>query len=152
MTTKTRTIDQLVKLSTKVAEAWIKKPSNIGNALTHKAILAVCKHLSHEASYRSDIAELVRLCQSATEEQMHEKSKATAQSHTPALPNIELTPRQLEILQLFARGLSYKEVGIQLNVSTPTIKNHASAIYERLGVKNKAEAIFEAREIGIAIC
>ncbi len=151
MTTKTRTIDQLIRLSTRVAEAWIKNPGGTGNEMTSKAILAVCKHLSHEAGYRTDIAELVRACQSAVSpayevglhaDQLHAENQATQKV---------LTARQIEILQLLSRGLSYQEVGEQLNVTTKTIKNHASAIYERLGVKNKTEAIFEARSIGLLI-
>lgn len=151
MTMKTRTIDQLIKLSTRVAEAWIKNPGSTGSAMTSKAILAVCKHLSHEASYRTDIAELVRACQSAAKPPDEigldaDQSQAGNQNTQKVL-----TARQIEILQLFSRGLSYQEVGEQLNVTTQTIKNHASAIYERLGVKNKTEAVFEARSIGLLI-
>ena len=149
MTVKTRTIDQLIKLSTRVAETWLKKPGSVGNAITSKAILAVCDHLSHEASYRSDIAELIRLCQSATTS----FNGNIVQGKRPLAPSEDiekvLTERQIEILQLFARGLSYQEVGKQLRVTTQTVKNHASAIYDRLGVKNKTEAVFEARSMGI---
>ena len=151
MRMKTRTIDQLIKLSTRVAEAWIKNPGSTGNAMTSKAILAVCKHLSHESSYRSDIAELVRACQSAAmayDEVGFQADRAHADNQSAQKV---LTARQTEILQLFSRGFSYQEVAEQLNVTTKTIKNHASAIYERLGVKNKTEAVFEARSIGLLI-
>lgn len=52
MTAKTRTIDELIKLSLKVGNAWLNKPTNTGNAIISKAILAVCQYLSHEAGYR----------------------------------------------------------------------------------------------------
>jgi hypothetical protein len=65
MTAKTRTIDELIKLSLKVSNAWLNNPIDKGNPITRKAILDVCKHLSHEASYRTDIAELIRTCQNA---------------------------------------------------------------------------------------
>jgi len=147
MTAKTRTIDELIKLSLKVGNAWLNKPIDTGNAITSKAILAVCKHLSHEAGYRGDIAELIRTCQSAAER--HTGSvQSNALTSPEAEPNTTLTARQIEILQLFARGLSYQEVAAQLQVSILTIKNHASAIYDRLGVKNKTEAVFEARALG----
>ena len=151
MTTKTRTIDQLVKLSTRVAEAWVKKPGNFGNAMTSKAILAVCKHLSHEASYRSDIAELIRMCEAATNDHAGDETQSSAPLSPRETTGKVLTPRQIEILQLFARGFSYQQVGTQLNVTTQTVKNHASAIYERLGVKNKTEAVFEARATGLVL-
>lgn len=151
MTTKTQTIDRLVKLSTRVAEAWVKMPSNVGKTMTSKAILAVCQHLSHEARYRADIAELIRVCQSAaTNDDASETQTSPPLSSNEASDEV-LTPRQTEILQLFARGLSYQEVGAHLNVTTQTIKNHASAIYERLGVRNKTEAVFEARSIGLPV-
>ena len=150
MTTKTRTIDQLVKLSLKVGNAWMSKPTDKGNAIAGKAILAVCKHLSHEAGYRSDVAELIRICQSAVGRHADGVTPNAPLSPEPVL-NTALTSRQTEILQLFARGLSYQEVATQLQVSTQTIKNHASAIYERLGVKNKTEAVFEARATGVVL-
>jgi DNA-binding NarL/FixJ family response regulator len=150
MTAKTRTIDELIKLSLKVSNAWLNKPTDKGNAIASKAILAVCKHLSHEASYRTDIAELIRTCQSAAK--LHGGPVPLSALTTPqAQSNKVLTARQSEILQLFARGLSYQEVAAQLLVSTQTIKNHASAIYERLGVKNKTEAVFEARATGMVL-
>ena len=150
MTAKTRTIDELIKLSLKVGNAWLNKPTDKGNAIASKAILAVCKHLSHKVSYRADIAELIQTCQAAAER--HAGSvPSNALISTEVEPNTTLTIRQTEILQLFARGLSYQEVATQLQVSTQTIKNHASAIYERLGVKNKTEAVFEARASGVVL-
>ncbi len=148
MTAKTRTIDELIKLSLKVGNAWLNKPTDTGNAIASKAILAVCKHLSHEASYRSDIAELIRTCQSAAERHADGNPSKIHPAHEVETNNI-LTTRQTEILKLFARGLSYQEVAAQLQVSTQTVKNHASAIYERLGVTNKTEAVFEARLLGM---
>lgn len=150
MTAKTRTIDELIKLSLKVGNAWLNKPTDTGNAITSKAILAVCKHLSHEASYRADIAALIRTCQSAAERHAGGNPSHMLPLHE-VQPNTILTARQTEILQLFARGLSYQEVAAQLQVSTQTIKNHASAIYERLGAKNKTEAVFEARATGLVL-
>ena len=65
MTTKSQTIDQLIQLSTKVAKEWLKNPNASKSDITNKAILAVCKHLSHEASYRADVAELIHLFQNS---------------------------------------------------------------------------------------
>lgn len=146
MTTKTQTIDQLIKLSLKVGNAWMSKPSDKGNAIVGRAIIAVCKHLSHKVSQRPELAALIKTCQSAVE-----SHAGFVQSSTLTLSEANLTVRQTEILQLFARGLSYQEVATQLQVSTQTIKNHASAIYERLGVKNKTEAVFEARATGVLL-
>lgn len=65
MITKNRYIDQLVKLGVRIAQTRLGDPDTNRHEAISKAILAVCQHLSHEASYRSDITELVRLSMSA---------------------------------------------------------------------------------------
>ncbi len=52
-----------------------------------------------------------------------------------------LTARQREILQMVAKGLTYKEVARILNVSEATVKYHMGQIIERLGVKNREQAV-----------
>ena len=53
----------------------------------------------------------------------------------------EITPRELEILQLLSRGLLCKEVAAKLDLSVQTIRNHCANIYEKLQVNTKLEAI-----------
>ncbi len=55
----------------------------------------------------------------------------------------KLTPRQLEILNLLAKGLVYKEIAIELKpqISIGGVKQHISRIYKVLAVNNKTEAI-----------
>jgi DNA-binding NarL/FixJ family response regulator len=55
-----------------------------------------------------------------------------------------LTPRENEILHLLSRGLLYKEISDQLNVSTGTVRQHIHRIYEKLHVQNRTEAINKA--------
>lgn len=57
---------------------------------------------------------------------------------TPNSPN--LTPRQIEILQFVAQGLSNKELAVHLSVSEHTIKYHLGEIFRRLHVKNRDQA------------
>lgn len=52
-----------------------------------------------------------------------------------------LSARELEVLSLLSRGLLYKEISYQLNISANTVKNHCKNIYKRLHVQNKIEAI-----------
>jgi DNA-binding CsgD family transcriptional regulator len=52
-----------------------------------------------------------------------------------------LTPRETEILTLVARGLSNKAVARRLNISVHTVKFHLEALFARLGVTNRAEAV-----------
>lgn len=60
-------------------------------------------------------------------------------------PTIEiLSPRENEILRLLAKGLLYKEIGIRLQISTGTVRQHIHKIYSKLQVQNKTEAINKA--------
>ncbi|MFG1961982.1 LuxR C-terminal-related transcriptional regulator [Nonomuraea sp. NPDC049028] len=61
---------------------------------------------------------------------------------TPALVELatpELTPRQREIVQLAAAGLTNRQIAARLTVSTRTAANHLQAVYEKLGVNDRAE-------------
>ncbi len=52
-----------------------------------------------------------------------------------------LTPREREILGLLAQGLRYKEIGVQLGISTSTVRAHLHSIYSKLGVESRTEAV-----------
>ena len=52
----------------------------------------------------------------------------------------ELTPREVEILQLIARGYANKEIANHLGISTGTARNHIGHIYEKMHVRCRAEA------------
>ena len=57
-------------------------------------------------------------------------------------PNIHsLTNRENEVLQCLARGLLYKEIAINLNISISTVRQHIHNIYEKLHVQNRTEAL-----------
>ncbi len=70
-----------------------------------------------------------------------------SQSKPP--PADTLSPREQQILDLVARGFTYPEVAEQVRVSLNTIHTHIRNIYGKLGVHNKTEAVFEARQIGL---
>lgn len=52
-----------------------------------------------------------------------------------------LTPRELEVLQLLSRGYSNIQIARSLMISTATVKNHLSSIFNRLAVNSRTEAI-----------
>ncbi|PEL81490.1 histidine kinase [Bacillus wiedmannii] len=72
--------------------------------------------------------------------------KETPQSKATAY---ELTAREIEILQLVAKGLRYNTIASRLYLSSGTVRNYASTAYTKLGVRNKEEAVQKALEIGI---
>jgi len=55
-------------------------------------------------------------------------------------PTDVLSKRELEILQLIAKGLTNEQVGKKLCISVPTIKAHATNIFGKLNVKNRTQA------------
>ncbi len=55
----------------------------------------------------------------------------------------ELSPRELETINLVAKGYTYSQVGDRLHISTATVKKHMTNIFEKLQVKNKIEALLK---------
>ena len=61
----------------------------------------------------------------------------------------ELTSREVEVLDLIARGRSNTEIAMQLYVSPKTVRNHITSIFTKLQVADRAQAIVRAREAGL---
>jgi DNA-binding NarL/FixJ family response regulator len=61
----------------------------------------------------------------------------------------ELTPRELEVLELLARGLDNSEIARVLYLSQHTIKNHVSSILVKLQVENRVQAAVRAVRAGM---
>ena len=64
-------------------------------------------------------------------------------------PFPELTPREREILELLARGLTNSAIAEKLVLSPKTIRNQTSTIFSKLKVASRNEAIIKARESGL---
>ncbi|TMF53368.1 MAG: response regulator transcription factor [Chloroflexi bacterium] len=64
-----------------------------------------------------------------------------------AAPVETLTSRELEVLQLMARGLTNRQIGQRLKISEHTVKFHAASVLGKLSARSRAEAV--ARAIGL---
>lgn len=62
---------------------------------------------------------------------------------------IGLNDRELELLRLIAKGLSYEEVGQLMGLKYNTITSYAKELYRKLQVHSRAEAVFEAQQLGL---
>ena len=65
----------------------------------------------------------------------------------PATP---LSEREREVLTLMASGATNKEIASSLYLSPHTVKEHTSALYRKLGVRNRAEAVQRAERLGLS--
>jgi two-component system nitrate/nitrite response regulator NarL len=67
-----------------------------------------------------------------------------------AVPTAEgFTPRERQVLQLLARGLSNREIAEALEISAHTAKFHVNAILQKLGVDGRTEAVVRAARLGL---
>jgi DNA-binding NarL/FixJ family response regulator len=71
------------------------------------------------------------------------------QSVVPPQVFPELTEREREVLSLIAQGLSNSSIANRLSLSSKTVRNHISNIFNKLQVADRAQAIVRAREAGM---
>lgn len=62
------------------------------------------------------------------------------------LSSVKLTPREVEIINQIADGLSNKEIGKQLSIETQTVKNHVHNILDKLKLHHRLQAVEYARD------
>jgi DNA-binding NarL/FixJ family response regulator len=95
-----------------------------------------------------------------------EKLKSLKQGEAPVSPSIAmmlleslgpnsrsendaLSMREIELLNLLAKGMQYKEAGPQMGISEHTVHSHVKRIYGKLNVVSRGQAIRKARLLGL---
>jgi DNA-binding NarL/FixJ family response regulator len=64
-------------------------------------------------------------------------------------PNLDLSPREREVLSLMVRGESNKEIANELGITEATVKCHVSVILQRLSVNDRTQAVIAALQRGL---
>jgi DNA-binding CsgD family transcriptional regulator len=64
-------------------------------------------------------------------------------------PSTVLSPKESELLNLLSRGYTYAESAELMHVAISTVQTHVRGIYAKLAVGSKAEAVFEAKALGL---
>ena len=65
------------------------------------------------------------------------------------LQQLGITPRELEILEALASGLSNREIAARLNVSENTVKTHTSRVFDKLSARRRTQAVQRAKEASL---
>jgi len=63
------------------------------------------------------------------------------------LESLGITPRELEILELIAAGLSNREIADRAHVSENTVKTHSSRVFDKLGARRRTQAVQRGKEL-----
>jgi two-component system nitrate/nitrite response regulator NarL len=130
-------------------------------------VVVVSAHEDSEIIYRALAAGAdAYLSKSADRDEICDTVAAVSRGTTRLAPDIQarllqeiharssderpgLTPREREILALTAQGRSAPEIGVNLHLSTGTVKSHMQHMYEKLGVSDRAAAVAEAMRRGL---
>ena len=89
------------------------------------------------------------LAPTITRRLIEEFAQARPEAPTPPPAFDELTPRELEVLRLIARGLSNAEIAEELVVSETTVKTHVARLLMKLGLRDRVQAVVLAYESGV---
>ena len=76
-------------------------------------------------------------------------AKAKPASTANAIPAVNLTDRESEVLLRVDKGYTLPEIGVQLGLSRHTIADYVKQIYRKLNVSSRAEAALEAQRLGL---
>jgi len=69
--------------------------------------------------------------------------------NTARVEELGITPRELEILEAIAAGLSNREIAERLFVSENTVKTHAARLFDKLSARRRTQAVQRAKEAGL---
>lgn len=78
-----------------------------------------------------------------------EQAALPANRRPAATHTVPLTRREVEVWRLLATGLDNNEIGRALEISVSTVKNYITSIFDKLGIRDRAQAVIAAYESGL---
>jgi two-component system, NarL family, response regulator LiaR len=63
--------------------------------------------------------------------------------------DLSITSREMEIVELIAKGMSNREIAEKLYVSENTVKTHSSRVFDKLGARRRTQAVQLGKEFGL---
>ena len=82
-------------------------------------------------------------------EAMNDATPSGVTARTPA--DLDLTPRQREVMDMLLLGLSNKRICRALNIAENTVKVHMTAVLRALGAENRTQAVLNAARLGVQL-
>jgi DNA-binding CsgD family transcriptional regulator len=76
-------------------------------------------------------------------------ASSTFERNPGRIESLGITPRELEILELIASGLSNREIAEAIFVSENTVKTHSSRLFNKLGAKRRTQAVQLGKQAGL---
>lgn len=116
-----------------------------GDEDIHRALNAGASGYLLKDTARAEIAQTIRSVHTGR----RVIPPATAARLTEHMPRIDLTARELEVLELIVKGKSNKEIGDQLSITEATVKVHVIHILSKLDVDDRTQAAVAALQRGI---
>ena len=90
---------------------------------------------------------LTRRAETVVVREIHIPAPVTFVRDQHQLESIGITPRELEILELIAEGLSNREIADRVHVSENTVKTHSSRVFDKLGARRRTQAVQRGKEL-----
>ncbi|HYC50988.1 MAG TPA: response regulator transcription factor [Gemmatimonadaceae bacterium] len=115
-----------------------------GDEDIHRALSAGAKGYLLKEMLRKEMIAAIRKVHAGQRAIPHEVAARLAEF----TPRIELTGRELEVLQLLAKGMTNSEIGAVIGRTTETVKVHVRNILQKLGASDRTEAVTTAIQRG----
>jgi NarL family two-component system response regulator LiaR len=81
--------------------------------------------------------------------EVHVPTAAPFERNEARVAQLGITPRELDILEALAAGLSNREIAERLFVSENTVKTHAARLFDKLSARRRTQAVRHAKEAGL---